>query len=313
VLDRFAKAVAEFLKEPQVTAKVLSNRNGELAVVFQPNSLPSVAEVMFKGNDLFATRELQEIVAGAAIGAIYTEERFREIIDTSLRPLYESKGRIRVAFPKFETRPAEKVNGLVVTVHINEGPVYELRNVSLAGGPESLLKEGAFRLGETVRFDQVQEGVKRIEAAMKRAGYIDAKTAVDRNIDDKAKKLDLVIRATPGQQYKFGKLDIDGLDIQTEPHIRKLWNMKTNQPFNAEYPDYFLSRLQSDGVFENLGKTASTLKRDDQNRLVDVTLHFKASGKALPRIGPMSDKEAAREREEQRKRREQNPNDPFPR
>jgi hypothetical protein len=48
--------------------------------------------------------------------------------------------------------------------------------------------------------------------------------------------------------------------------------LKRGQPFNAEYPDYFLARLVEDQVMDNLGRTKRSIAPDPENKIVDVTL-----------------------------------------
>ncbi|HYZ85320.1 MAG TPA: hypothetical protein VE621_12995, partial [Bryobacteraceae bacterium] len=104
---------------------------------------------------------------------------------------------------------------------------------------------------------------------------------------------------SPGRQYQFGTLQIKGLDILTEPHIRKMWVMKPGAPFAASYPDRFLDTLRQEGLFENLGKTKAERKVDEDKNIVDVTLFFSSDGKQLPAIGPAREE---LERIERRKR-----------
>jgi outer membrane translocation and assembly module TamA len=125
---------------------------------------------------------------------------------------------------------------------------------------------------------------------IKRKGYVRSTVESERKIYDKEKKVDLAIRIEPGPQYLFGKLSVEGLDIISEPYIRKLWSMKPGQPYDAEYPYYFLKRVEEDGIFENLGKTRTALHIDDQSKIVDVSLFFSGSGKPLPKVGPGADK-----------------------
>ena len=72
----------------------------------------------------------------------------------------------------------------------------------------------------------------------------------------------------------MGKLEIVGLDIATEPQIRKMWSVREKAPFDAETPDIFLSEMPN--VLDNLGKTRSTIKPDPGTLTVDVLLTFNA-------------------------------------
>lgn len=285
-LDSIVRAIQAFMAkngrpDMKVVARVATLDRGKLEIVFQPDRLPAVAEVDFKGNTLFPTARLREAVSAAAIGSAFTESRFREVLDASVRPLYESKGRLKVSFPKLEVVPAKGVSGLAVTVAIEEGDEFELRSVAFSEKPEndsplnpSLLKEGKFPVGEMANMARVTEGVSAIEQSLRRKGYLEVKSKLTRQLDEPKKALDLKLDLDPGPQFTFRKLTIQGLDIETEPHIRKLWAMKLGQPFNSEYPDFFLNRIREDGIFDNLGRTKSLVQPDPGTGSVDVTLVF---------------------------------------
>jgi outer membrane protein assembly factor BamA len=306
VLARVARETEEFLAKSghpeNVAGKLMGEGTKELSIVFGPSNLPSVAEIKFTGNDTIKTPVLQQSIAGVAVGFIYSAPRFQQLLDTSIRPLYEAKGKIRVAFPKLETELAKDVNGLIVTVQVVEGPTFKLGEVNLTGVPgiATLVKEGKFKPGEDANFSEIEESTERIRAIERRAGYMLVKSQTERKIDDKEKKVDLVIHIERGPLFSFGKLTIQGLDIQSEPQIRKLWAVKPGAPFNAEYPTFFLARVKEDGYFDNLGNTKSKLDIDDKSKIVDVTLIFSGDGKAPPAIGPEKDAQERRERQQRK-------------
>jgi outer membrane protein insertion porin family len=273
MLDRMTRHIREFLKSNEIVAKL--EGAGNLSVVFRPSSLPSVAEITFKGNTAIPTAKLQQIVSGAGIGSTFTENRFRQVLDANVRPAYEALGYMRVQFPTFDVSPAKNVNGVAVTVHVKEGDVFKLGEVELAGelaDSKELLKVGGFETGETVNFEKIRAGVENIRKALRRKGYIEANTSSDRKLNDEKKTLDLVVNVDPGPQFTMGRLMIQGLDVETEPHIKKLWALKRGDPFNAEYPDYFLARLVEDQIMDNLGRTKSAIAPNPDNQTVDVTL-----------------------------------------
>lgn len=284
VLRRFAAILMEHYKaggtDLAIGGRLLPNDKGQLEVVFQPTSLPAVAEVTFTGNKTIPTQTLQQAIAGTAIGAIYTENRFRQILDNTIRPLYEADGRLRVKFPKIETKPAEGVKGLIAVVDVAEGDQYKLSDVRITGPmaeEKSLMKIGAFALNETVNMKSVDEGTDKIEHALKRRGYLSARSVTERKINDAAKTVALTVEVDPGPQYKMGQLTIEGLDIQTEPHIRKLWALKPNQPFDVDYPDLFVAEMPN--VLDNLGKTRAAVNPDPGTLKVDVVVIFTAPEK----------------------------------
>jgi len=77
-------------------------------VVFRPaHSLPAVALVTFRGNHVVPPT-CCTMPFRAGIGAEYTEDRFREILNSAIRPIYEAPG-ASGAFTELSTEPTKDV------------------------------------------------------------------------------------------------------------------------------------------------------------------------------------------------------------
>jgi outer membrane protein insertion porin family len=286
IVERHARAIEEYLasrnQREKVIGKVVADNKGDLAIVFRPAApLPVIAQVKFEGNQVIPSQLLLNTFSGVAFGATYTEENVRQLLNTSLRPLYDARGRVAVSFPKVTAEKAKDVDGVIVTVSIDEGASYNLGNVQVAGAsglnPKQVLKTGNIKTGDIANFDDVAAGVERMKRFYRREGYMRVDAGVERKINDKPKTVDVTVRIEEGPQFLFRKLTIEGLDMHGEAGVRKLWAMKEGKPFNADYPEYFLNRIREDGVFDGLGKTRSRFQVDEQARMVDVTLTFGAA------------------------------------
>jgi len=286
ILDRFAKAIQELRTkqnhEDKVIAKLQPVGTDQFIIIFRTNKPePAVAEVSFEGNQVIPTNLLQDAISGVAVGTPYSEASFRELLNTSVKPLYDGRGRIRVSFPKITTERARDVEGLAVHVTVDEGPSFSLGEIKLENKSsvksEDLLKAANFKKGDIANFDEINQGVERMRKRLLRDGYMRASATVDRTVHDDKKNVDITVRLNEGPQFMFGKLDIKGLDLEGEPAIRKLWAMKEGKPFNPEYPDYFLAQVKERGLFDNLGDTKASTQVNEQNRTVDVTLNFRGS------------------------------------
>ena len=196
-----------------------------------------------------------------------------------------------VTFPKFETGPAKNVDGIAVTAEVREGPVYKVRRIDLAGveNRADLYKVAKFKTDVPANFVQINEGIDAIVRRLRKDGFVHAAAETSRTLDEKNTTLDLTITLTPGPRFTMGKLTIIGLDIQTEPFLRKLWALSEGKPFNAEYPDFFMAKLREGNYFENLGETKTKVNLDEKELTAAVTLEF-GKGVALPTIGPDSEK-----------------------
>ncbi len=280
ILDRYSAELQRLTaSKDKVVGRLTVDANGDYTIVFRPNTpLPNVAEVRFPGASALPEGRLRAAVTGAAVGTPYTEKRFRQMLELNARPVYEAHGYLRVNFGEIHTEQAKDVNGLVVTVKVDEGAQYKLHDVLIQAPvdrPGDLARIGKFKVDDVANFDEIEAGRKRVEQAVKGGGHFQAKAAIKRDIDDKHHWVTLTVVVTPGPLFTFGKLDIQGLDLNAAAEIRKLWGLKPGKAFNAGYPDYFLSRVREDGYFDNLGETSSHAKLDEANHTVDVTLVFR--------------------------------------
>jgi len=282
-VDRYVRWIAEYLsgqgyREP-VIGKVTSEASSDLIVVFRPaKARPSIARVKFTNTGDVPASLLQSAMYGVAVGVLYDEPDFRQLLDTTARARYEARGMLRVAFSKIETAPAKDVDGIEVTVQAEPGPVYKLGRVGFTGSPTSsrqeLTKLANLKANETVNFDDVKAAQERIAQNLRREGYLQAGSEVKRDIHDQDHIVDLTVQISPGPQFTLGRLDIVGLDIESEPTIRKMWGIPPGKPFNPDYPDRFLKIVNDQGIFDNLKKTRAETKVNQNAHTVDVTLYF---------------------------------------
>ena len=283
VLDRYVNWTQEYLatkgSQEKLTARLNPVGTGQFEIVFRPaRNYPSVAQVTFDGNKGLEQYVLRDAIGGVAVGQPYTEERFRELLNTAVRPVYEARGYIRMKFGQVRTEPVKDVEGLHVFVTVEEGASYQLGKVAIAGPSpvrtDTLLKMGDFKTGEVANFDRINEGLERMRKAVVRAGYLDAKVTPDRAVDDAKKTVDIALHIDAGPLFTMGKLTIAGLDLNGEFEIKRIWTIKEGKPFNPEYPQSFLNTVREQGLFDNLGETKSEIKRNDQDHTADVTLTF---------------------------------------
>jgi outer membrane protein assembly factor BamA len=283
-LTRYTKVIEDQLAgKVKVVGKLGPDDTGQMAVVFRPaGALPAIARVTFTGNAVIPASALENAINGVAVGTSYREVRFRQLLEANVRPLYEARGRIRVLFPEVRAERDRDVNGMALTVKVEEGASYSLGEVAVDGSKlpaAELLKAANLKRGDLFNIEQIQGGVGRIEKRVRRDGYMRVKTRIDRRVNDQAKTVGLAIHVEDGPRYVLAKLSIEGLDLISEPAIRQLWAIKEGQPFNADYPDYFLNRVREDGVLDDLGETKAVVKADDAAKTVEVTLIFRGEAK----------------------------------
>jgi outer membrane protein insertion porin family len=282
VLDRYVAWISQFLAahdyREAIEGKLSAESGEDLTVLFRPaKPRANVAHVQFTNTGDLPAGTLQTAMYPLAIGMPYSEPKFRVLLDNQIRPMYEAHGLVRVSFPQIETTPSKDVDGVTVTVRVEQGPVYNLDGVRFTGGDfsrQELNNLSKLKLNQPVDFDDVAAAQNRIRESLRRQGHLDASSQVKRDINDMDHSVDLTILIDPGPLYTLGKVDIVGLDVVSEPEIRKMWGMAPGKPFNVEYPDHFLARVKEGGVFDNLKSTRAETNINASRHTVDVTLFF---------------------------------------
>jgi outer membrane protein insertion porin family len=286
ILDRYAKLIQDLADSRHIQERVMAKLQpvgaDQFVIIFRPNRPEAaVAEVTFEGNQVVPAEQLREAIYGVAIGAAYSEPAFRELLNNSVKPLYDARGRIRASFPKITSEKSRSVDGVAVHVTVDEGPSFDLGEIKLDNKSsvktEELLKTGNFKKGDLANFDDVNQGVERIRKRLRREGYMRAGATVNRTVHDDTKKVDVLVHIDEGPQFTFSKLTVNGLDLDGEAAIRKLWSMKEGKAFNPEYPDFFLAQVKDRGIFDDLGETKALVDVNEPNLTASVTLNFHGS------------------------------------
>ncbi len=290
-LEHYRQLIAEYLASAKdyhepIVGRLSSENPPDLVILFRPQTArPSVAQVKASDTGDIPAGVVQSTAYGVAVGTIYSEARFRQVLDSSIRPLYDAVGHIRVSFPSIEAEPDKDVKGVLVKFKVEQGPVYKLGKVQVTGADTSKVELPAIlkklKPGETANFDEVKAAQGKLEDEFHHQGYLRVNTEAVRGIDDEKKTVDVNIRITTGPLYTFHQLTLVGLDLEGEPVIRKLWGLQPGKPFVPGYPDHFLARVNEMGLFDDLKSTEAEQNIDPDKHTVDVTLTFKG-GRAAP-------------------------------
>lgn len=303
VLRRYTAAVQAFVAQANPSAKIkaiISNDDPQqLAVVFSPDTPPpTISQVVVSGNQAVDTGAILRAVNLVAIGVPLSDARLKLILDGAIKPLYAAKGYAAVSFPNVEVVPSKNNLGVVVKVEIKDGPVFKFGAIHFHGSgldEDEIRSNIPFKPGQPFNGEQVDNFRLDLVHRMKRHGLLDASVITEANPNDSKRVVDVTYNVIPGAVYNFQTLDIDGLDVTSEPAIAKLWGEKPGKPFNPDYPDFFLKRVQEQGLFDNLADTRSDYTADASTHNVTVHLYFKG-GKSK------ADKERAKKEEEERRK-----------
>jgi outer membrane protein assembly factor BamA len=303
IVQRYRAAVQDYLTQTQkdpvrVRATVATDETGKLQVNFFPDApIPNISLVDVTGNEAVNKGVILRAANDVAIGVPLTDARIKLILEGAIRPVYAARGYPLVTFPKIETEPAKTNSGIILKITIHEGPQFNFGPLRFRGKgleEDEIRSAITFKPGDPYSSEKVDNFRVELLKKLHHKGLLDATIDPEMSPDEAKHVMNVVYDVVPGEPYKFAKLDIRGLDMNAEPVIEKLWGEKPGQTFNPEYPDFFLKKVNEQGLFDNLANTQSDYTADASTHNVTVHLYFKGGKSA-------DDKKREKKEEEDKK------------
>jgi len=270
-------AAEKGVKEPMAGRVTLVGKD-ELTIVFGPKAPPpNIADVRFVNTKAIRADYLQKEMVQLAVGTPFFEPNFRFLLENQIRPVYDSVGRLKASWKKITAEPAAGVFGVVVTVEVDEGPVFKLEKIEVRGTPfseDEIQEIGQFRLGEPAGMSEIGKGILRVLDRLKEKGHMKAGYKAVRRLWEDRQAVELYVDVDPGPVYTMGRLQIKGLDLESEPAIRKLWGIKPGEPYRGGYAAAFVQRIREMDLFDFLSEIKQAERVDEKSQSVDVLLEF---------------------------------------
>ena len=286
VIRRTTAEIEQYLAgkghDDKVAGKVIATAPEHFEVDFTPvRGLPAVSAVSFDDSKVISAIDLHNKISEVAFGQPFTENSFRLLLESQIVPLYEARGYMKVTFPQITTQPSTDVTGVDVKVTMDEGVEYKLARVAVFGKSASesarILKTAKLPQMTVANFDEVRQAATRVQDSMRHQGFLEARVTTDKKVDDAKKTVEFFLVVDGGPQFTFGTLTVNGLGLDGEAAIRKMWSVKAGDSFPDGYPDYFLGKVKEEGLFDNLGATTASKHTNPDTHVVDVTLDFKGA------------------------------------
>jgi outer membrane protein assembly factor BamA len=165
-----------------------------------------------------------------------------------------------------------------VTICVNEGHQKRLEKIELRYGaqspvftPNELRKLFPLNDGDIYNRDKYFAGLSAVEDAYAEEGFIDLQIYPTIKVDDVNQTVALLLDITEGLQYRWGNIQVVGLDPKIEKLLRSL--VTTDNPANRRLIQNFYEEYKS---LLPLGASPKNVKwhPDAQLGIVDLTFDF---------------------------------------
>ena len=204
--------------------------------VIQPADRPLVTDLRFEGDTAVSTSTIRERILKLVGGSAFSERQFRRILDLNVRPMFEERGLLAVAFPEVRATPGSGDREALVTTTIDQGRVWRLGRVTLEGDDipaDSMLAAGNFETGQVANWKGFLGGVTKMETVLKHDGFLDVSSKPVRTFQPDTGLVDVAIIVRKGTRYRFAAVDVRGLSENERHEVLSLWELKAGQPMDG--------------------------------------------------------------------------------
>lgn len=250
------------------------NKTGDRGAVFLIDEGPKqkILWTKFEGNTIANDEKLKtQIQSKPGVFWLFkgTLDRKQLEEDTNrLTAYYRSLGffQARVGRPLLDFNEGQ--SWVTITFVIDEGPRFQVRNVSVIGntrfGSDVLLKELKLKPGQYFNQADMSADKAVMQDIYGAVGYVFADVSPDpRFLENEPGKLDLVYRVTEGARYRVGRVDVSIKGLYPHTRINTVLNRLSVQPGDIVDVRELRSserRLKASGLFKDDPASGSSPK-----------------------------------------------------
>ena len=287
-------------------------------LVFKIDEGPKVkvGKISFTGNHAFSDRKLIRAMHNDRPYAIplyiteinvmsktYDHDKLIEDIEVGIRGLYQDNGYFKVlvkdpilenvdtegwrwGIPLTGKTPGKAVN---ITIPIEEGDKYTMGTLKIASSdPDKALSlkvdalKSVFPLhpGDVFSASKVRKAMEDYTKIYGQYGFIDFVPEPQEDIDEAAKRINLVMKFDEGKQYYVRRIEFSGNTTTRDKVIRRELLIDEGQLFNKRAWEVSILRLNQLNYFDKIeADKAAEIKRNTKDGTVDILLKLREKGK----------------------------------
>ncbi|RMD82422.1 MAG: outer membrane protein assembly factor BamA [Candidatus Dadabacteria bacterium] len=258
----------------------LERREGNTAVVhyhIKEGKLVRIREIRLEGVKAFKKSKLRKLMTtrerwflSFLTGAgILNEDELKTDVDR-LTAYYYDHGYIHV---RIDEPKIERVgDGLVVTIKIDEGPLFHVGDISFEG--DVLIEEDrlrsmiGFRPGDVFRASALRDAIFAVTEAYGDLGYAFAEAIPDTRVREAARRVDVVFRIKAGPVVTIRRIEIRGNTKTRDYVIRRELELHEGEKFSGSGLRRSKANVRRLGFFDEVELTTSRTDREDQVDLI---------------------------------------------
>jgi outer membrane protein insertion porin family len=295
-LKRQYYARGKYGVEVQSTVSPLERNRVAVSIVLSEGLTARIKQINIVGNKDFEEKELLKLFklgrskwhSFYSKNDQYSKQKLAGDMET-LRSFYLDRGYIKFEIKSTQVSISPDKKDIYVTIGIDEGDVYTVSDMKLAGEPsvpaEQLFELIRMRRGDVFSRKVTTESAERISAKLGNEGYAFANVNTIPEIDEEAKQVVVIFFVDPGKRVYVRRVNTKGNTRTRDEVLRREIRQLEAAWFSNELVARSRERLQRLGYFEEVNIETPAVPGSADEVDVDVVVVEKESGNLLAGVG----------------------------
>lgn len=295
-LERQYFARGKYGLEIRSTVSPLERNRVAVSIDITEGVTARIQQINIIGNEAFSEKELlKRLKLGPTQWHSFYSKNDRYSKDTlagdleALRSFYLDRGYIEFEIESTQVSISADKKDIYVTIGIDEGDVYTIEDIQLAGAPkvpvERLFELIELRRGDIFSRKATTESAERISKLLGEEGYAFANVNTIPEIDQETRTVGVIFFVDPGKRVYVRRINMKGNTRTRDEVLRREMRQLEAAWFSTDLVRKSKERLQRLGYFDEVSiETPSVAGSADQVD-VDVAVTEKPSGNLLAGIG----------------------------
>ncbi len=295
-LEDFYFSVGKYSADVEASITQLARNRVELKFTFKEGDAADIEQINLVGNKIFNDQELKdqlELTDHTAWWNFFGERRYQKQklqgdIET-LESFYKDRGYIQFKVDSTQVSMTPNKKGLYITLNLNEGEIYKVKDVNLIGNIEKyreILEKLVPIKGEmTYSGADVTYTEEMISRYLGRFGYAFPKVTTFPDIDEETKEVTLNFNIEPGQRVYVNEIRFNGNSTTEDEVLRREMRQLEGSWLNNQLVESSKAYLNRLGFFEDVETEIIPLAGFEDRVDVEVNVKEQPSGSFNAGVG----------------------------
>ncbi len=262
-LERQYSSQGKYSAEVEVQSENLPKNRIKLSINIDEGVSSSLKVINLVGNKKFSDEEIlkefklkeKNWLSVFSRGSGYSKENLKGDLET-LESLYKNNGFLKFEVLSTMVSISENKKDIFLTITLNEGNIYKVKEVSLAGDldiDELILKSllniptNEIYMESFVKFSE-----DRIKGLLESIGYTNAEVSTSREINEEEKSVSLTLFVDKGQRTMVNRISFQGNERTHDVVLRREMRQMEKSWASNDLMEISKLRLDRLGFFKNV-------------------------------------------------------------